>query len=340
LSDRLGDYPELLGLGEGLGWRAHPEFGAVRAELGPGQRFASVADVVNFLRGVLDPGRLAALRAGWAARRQPLETQLAGLLHAEPLLALAPADSSPLLGMLQERRLETWFQPVVEAAGGAIWGFECLVRGRTAAGELVPPGQMIAWSRQENLTFMLDRVCRETHLRNAAKLLAGRDVHLLINFLPTAVYDPEFCLASTVAVARAGGIAPERIIFEVVETEKVADTDRLRAILDFYRRGGFRVALDDLGSGYSGLSLMADLNPDLIKIDRHLIARSVGSPIHRSICESLVRLGKDNGKLVLAEGVETIEEKRLLDGMGVDLFQGYLFGRPDPVPVAAVAIPS
>lgn len=180
---------------------------------------------------------------------------------------------------------------------------------------------------------MLDRVCRKTHLRNAAIHLAGQDVHLLINFLPTAIYNPEFCLTTTVAAARAGGLAPERIIFEVVETEKVTDLDHLRSILDYYRKKGFRVALDDLGSGYSGLAMLGDLDPDLIKIDRHLISRAVGSPMHRSICASLTQLGKDHGKLVLAEGIETIEEKELMESMGVDLFQGYFFGRPAPLPI-------
>ena len=107
----------------------------------------------------------------------------------------------------------------------------------------------------------------------------------------------------------------------------------LRSILDYYRRLGFRVALDDLGSGYSGLAVLGDLDPDLIKIDRYLISKAVESPMHRSICESLVQLGKTHhGKLVLAEGVETVGEKELLSAMGVDLFQGYLFGRPAPIP--------
>ncbi len=336
LSAGLGEsYPELLTFAPAAGWQVYPEFGAVRVELGTGQRFSGVAELVNFLRGVLDAPRLGALRAAWASRQQPLPSQLDCLLHAGPLLDLAPADSSPLLDILQQRRLETWFQPVISAATGAVWGYECLMRGRDAGGQLVYPDRMIAWSRQENLTFLLDRLCRETHLRNAGRMLAGRDVYLLLNFLPTAIYNPEFCLKSTVAAATASGIRPERLIFEVVETEKVTDLGHLRAILDYYRRKGFRVALDDLGSGYSGLAMLGDLDPDLIKIDRHLITRAVESPMHRSICQALAQLGKTHGKLVLAEGVETAQEKELMAGIGVDLFQGYYFGRPAPVPATA-----
>ena len=208
------------------------------------------------------------------------------------------------------------------------------MRGRTTEGEIVYPDRMIAWSKQEKLTFLLDRVCRETHLRNASRHLAARDVHVLINFLPTAVYDPVFCLATTVAAARAGGLSPERIIFEVIETEQVADLAHLKSILNHYRLKGFRVALDDLGSGYSGLAMLGDLDPDLIKIDRHLIARALDSPMHRSICAALIQLGRDHGKLVLAEGIETVAERELFGKLGVDLFQGYLFGRPAPEPAA------
>jgi EAL domain-containing protein (putative c-di-GMP-specific phosphodiesterase class I) len=240
------------------------------------------------------------------------------------------------MGILREHRLETWYQPIVSAADGALWGYECLMRGRDADGSLIFPDRLIAWSRQEDLTFLLDRVCRETHLRNAAAHLAGGDLQILINFMPTAIYDPQFCLATTVAAAKAGGLDPGRIIFEVVETEHVADLGHLKTILDYYRRSGFRAALDDLGSGYSGLAMLGDLDPDLIKIDRHLIARAVGSPMHRSICAALAQLGRDHGKLVLAEGIETVEERDLLGGLGVDLFQGYLFGRPAPAPAAPI----
>jgi EAL domain-containing protein (putative c-di-GMP-specific phosphodiesterase class I) len=179
---------------------------------------------------------------------------------------------------------------------------------------------------------MLDRVCRETHLVNAGRLNFGAHCRFLINFLPTAIYQPEFCLQTSLAAMRRSGLTPRQVIFEVVETEQVIDTGHLLRILDFYRRNGFGVALDDMGSGYSGLSLLAELQPNLIKIDRQIVSRSVSSTSHRNICASLVRMGHDNGQLVLAEGVETEDEMILMESLGVDLFQGYYFGRPQPHP--------
>ena len=114
------DYPELMifGDGNGNGWRPIPEFGAVRIELGTARQFAGVAELVNFLRGILDPPRLGTLRAAWIDRNRQVEDELARLLHAGPLLDMAPNDSSPLLGILQDGRLETWYQPIVTASGG------------------------------------------------------------------------------------------------------------------------------------------------------------------------------------------------------------------------------
>jgi EAL domain-containing protein (putative c-di-GMP-specific phosphodiesterase class I) len=241
-------------------------------------------------------------------------------------------DSSPLMSMLRERRIETWFQPIFTAQTLDLWGYECLMRGRDLEGKLVSPGAIIGWAKQEQLVFMLDRVCRETHLLTAGRMNLPTHAKLLINFMPTSIYQPEYCLQTTMAAAKKGNLDPSRIIFEVVESEEVADHSHLTKILDYYRANGYGVALDDLGSGYAGLSLLADLNPDLIKIDRELISKSTTSKIHRSICESLVRIGKETGKLVLAEGVEKVEEMELMRAAGVDLFQGFLFGKPNAVP--------
>ncbi len=326
------NYPELQLFATNMNWRFHAELDAMEIPVGRHEQFNSVNDVANFLRGILDNERLEALRAAWLAPGQPLGSQMMLLVHAELLTAIATINSSPLLDILNNRRIETWFQPIFERRTMQLWGYECLMRGRDNDGNLVSAPDLIRWARQENLAFMLDRICRETHLTNAGDIGADEDCHFLINFLPTAIYNPEFCLKTSMAAAERSRIAPERVIFEVIETERITDREHLRGILQYYRERGFRVALDDVGAGYAGLALLADLHPDLIKIDRELISRAAGSQLHRDICESLVRIGKNNHQLVLAEGVETHEERLMMEGFGVDLFQGYLFGRPSPTP--------
>ncbi|MEP6900591.1 MAG: EAL domain-containing protein [Actinomycetota bacterium] len=326
------NFPEFSVFGPKENWFYFPEYGIVQIEVGTGKRWSGAADVFNFLRtAITDKSRLEDLRAVWLDSQQLLTQQLVRFgTDAEPLSKLVTDDSSELLGILQNRRIESWFQPVIEARTGDIWGYECLMRGRGSDGSLVGALQLLEWANQENLLFMLDRVCRETHLENAGNLNFGANCRFLINFLPTAIYQPEFCLQTSLAVMRRSGLLPQQVIFEVVETEKVTDTEHLLRILNFYRRAGFGVALDDMGSGYAGLTLLADLQPDLIKIDREIVAKSVASKSHYNICASLVRMGHDNGQLVLAEGVETEAEVTLMKSLGIDLFQGYYFGKPQP----------
>jgi EAL domain-containing protein (putative c-di-GMP-specific phosphodiesterase class I) len=325
-------YPELLSLRDSFGWTNHPEYGALGVQVGAGCRFAGIAQVAELLQAVLEPARMDGVRAAWIDGDLPLAEQLSQVIHAEPVLRLVATDSTPLTDILAQRRIETWFQPVFRASDMHVWGYECLVRARTLSGDLISPADLLAWARQEQLIYLFDRVCRETHLRNCGRIAAPDDCKFLINFLPTAIYRPDYCLRSSLSAANDSGIHPSRVVFEVVETEKIEDREHLRSILEFYRKYGFQVALDDVGSGYAGLALLGDVNPDLIKIDRVLVAQAVQSPLHRSICEFLVRLGRENHRLVLAEGVETEEEHAVMTQLGVDLLQGFLFGRPGPLP--------
>ena len=327
-------YPELSGFEPGGGWCVHPERDLVVAEIGPGGGWLTVRELVNYLRGELDPARLARVRGAWA---EPdgcgADTAQPAARHFQPVMEMAPLETGPLWDLLEHRRIETWYQPIFRAGGLAIWGYECLLRGRTAEGEQVGPGEILDWARQEQLVFMLDRICREQHLLNAGQAGLPAEAHVLINFMPTSVYDPRSCLRTTVQAASRSGLSPSRVIFEVVESEKVDDQEHLLSILAYYRRSGFKVALDDVGAGYSGLMMLADLEPDLVKIDRGLVTRAAGSELCMGICRSLVELAHGAGKLALAEGVETAEQKRIMDEVGVDLFQGFYFGKPQPEPV-------
>jgi EAL domain-containing protein (putative c-di-GMP-specific phosphodiesterase class I) len=338
LAPGLERYPELAGLTPGEDWALHPELAAVRIEVGADSRWSGVAEVAAFLRTELDAARFGGLRAAWVRRDQPLAAQMVTLLHADRLADMVTTDSSPLAAMLRDGRMQTWYQPVFWSGTLELWGYECLMRGALEDGTLVPPVTLLEWARQEQLTFMLDRHVRELHLRSAGAAGLVPPIHLLINFLPTAIYRPEFCLRTTVRAAAESGLEPDHVIFEVVESEQTASRDHLRNLLAYYRATGFKVALDDVGSGYSGLALLADLKPDLIKIDRELVSRAPESPFHRDVCASLARLGHDNGQMVLAEGVEREEEWAVMTELGVNLLQGYLFGRPAPVPARESAV--
>lgn len=321
---------ELRGSAAKLGWTPHKGLQALEVPLGAKEKFCGIAELADFVRGMA-PAVFPELRAAWLASGA-LGDQLPALVRAEPLARMVPLPSSPLIDILERRALETWFQPIFTGDGVSLWGYECLMRAHDAEGRLIGPEQLIGWARQEQLLFMLDRLSRELHVEHAAAAGAPADAHFFINFLPTVIYDPEVCLGSTIDTVRRVGLVPERIVFEVVETEMVPDRRFLRRIVDHYRRHGFRVALDDLGAGHSDLVLLGDLAPDLIKIERELIVRSVDSSIHRAICRSIADIGRSEKKMVLAEGVQTQEEWAFISELGVDLVQGFLFGEPQLEP--------
>lgn len=315
---------------ERLGWRHEPEVNGFFVTLGPDHRFTDLRDLADYLRGLL--GRdFARVRAHWLEPHVPVEDQYGELLKAPLLQEFLPSsDGLDVAGILNQRRIETWFQPVLRSDLSAVWGYECLVRARDGGGGLIGAWPLIEAARQEHLTFQLDRVCRETHVANAGRAGAPPGTRFLINFLPSVIYEPEVCLASTMRAVRASGLRPRDLVFEVVETEQVRDHAHLRRILDAYRQEGFGVALDDVGSGYSGLLLLAELEPDLIKLDRALIAAAPESKAHASVCRSIAGYARDEAKLLLAEGVETEAEWEFVQSLGVDLVQGFLFGRPAP----------
>lgn len=324
-------YPELLLAAERLGWEHFPALGALRVPIDARDPDAGLSWLYSLLSSLIAPARLARLRATWARTDIPLELQLPQLLHALELPSLLGPSSEGLAEILRSGGLRTWLQPIVRRDNRAVWGYECLLRGRTRGGDLVGAGQMLAWARQSRRSSTLDRLSREAHVRNASRAVLGSEANLLINFLPASIADPRTCLASTLSAVRRCGIRPQQVIFEVVETEHLNERGHLRRIVEFLRTHGFRVALDDIGSGYNGLTLLAELQPDVIKIDRALVSAAVGSAPSRNVCAALAELGRKSGSLVLAEGVETDAERSAMERLGVDLFQGYLFGKPAPV---------
>ncbi len=244
---------------------------------------------------------------------------------------LTLSEAGWLVDMLAEKRLTAHFQPIVHARDTRqIFAHEALMRGRAVDGSLVSPGKMMETARGADLLFQLDLAARTTAIREAVRhKLEGA---LFINFTPTAIYDPAFCLRSTVAAIREAGIPPKNVVFEVIETDHAADTRHLRAIIDFYRQAGFRVALDDLGAGHSSLNLIHQIRPDIMKLDMELIRNIHEDAYKASITQKLLEIAQKVNILTVAEGIETPEELRWVRTHGVDYVQGYLIARPQSPP--------
>lgn len=243
----------------------------------------------------------------------------ASTLHLSPALA-GKCDHCTARGPL-DFKFTFAFQPIVDVARREIFSYEALVRG--------PNGESAFWVlnqvTDEN-RYRFDQDCRVAAIALAARL--GMSTHLNINFMPNAVYRPENCIRTTFAAAEKYGFPVERIIFEVVENDHLAEASRLVTIMSEYKRFGFLTALDDFGAGFAELKLLARFQPDVLKLDMDLVRGVENDRARQAIVQGTMVTCAALGVRVLAEGVETLAEYTWLRNAGIELFQGYLLARP------------
>ncbi len=227
-------------------------------------------------------------------------------------------------------RFDYAYQPIVDIGRRAVYGHEALVRGPQGEGAASVLAQVNAANR-----YRFDQACRVKAIKTAAELGIGERIS--INFLPNAIYRPEVCIRTTIEAAHTHGVALDRIVFEVTEGERVEDGPWLAEILREYRRCGLLTAIDDFGAGYAGLALLADFQPDLVKLDMNLVRDVDTSRPRQAIVRGLMRMCADLGITVVAEGIETAAERDCLADAGIRLMQGYFFARPVFRGVATIA---
>jgi len=242
-----------------------------------------------------------------------------------------------IIDSLEAERYESHFQPIVYGRGdnyGTVFGHEALFRMRDDQGIIMPPAMVFDLAASSQLLFNLDLVARRTAVECASKArLPGK---IFINFNPSSIYDPSYCLRTTAAAIESLGLKPSDIIFELTETHQAQDKGHLKGILAFYRNAGFGVALDDIGSGYSSLNMLHEMRPDYAKIDMDLIRGVDTDRFNQTIVTNLIQIAHKNGIGVVAEGIETEGEAAWMRSAGADLMQGYLFGKPEaPKAIAA-----
>lgn len=213
------------------------------------------------------------------------------------------------------------FQPIVDCKAQSIFGYEALVRGVNNES-----AYSIISRINESNRYLFDQQCRIKAIALASKL--GIDSMLSINFLPNAVYKPERCIRTTLEAAKKYNFPSERIMFEFTEVEKIDDSEHVKRIVAYYGSLGFKTAIDDFGSGYSGLNLLADFQTNIVKLDMELIRHIDCDKARQSIVSNCLNIFNDLNITALAEGIETEEEYQWLAQAGVSLMQGYFFARP------------
>lgn len=222
------------------------------------------------------------------------------------------------------------FQPIVDVLSRSTVGYEALVRGLGGESASTVLDQIPSSDR-----YMFDEACRIVAIEKAAMLgLVESEADLCVNFYPNAMHEAVTSLRRTLETAEAVGLPLTRMILEMTELERLRDPEHLKPILAEYRKRGLRVAVDDFGAGFAGLSMLASFQPDIVKIDRALCEKIQDRRTSRVIVRGIEQMCGDMGIEVIAEGVEEEAQRSTLTELGIRYMQGNLFS-----PAAFEALP-
>lgn len=245
-------------------------------------------------------------------------------------MSTPPAHVRALLDQLiAQEDLHVLFQPIVALDRQSIHGYEGLVRGPEHS-LLHKPNVLFAAAAKYQRLAELDFLCHKMIARQFAKLkLKGL---LFLNIDPGTPSDPGFIPGQTLVYLKSYAIDPERVVIEITETRPIPEWSVCRTALQHYRQLGFRVALDDLGTGYSSLKLWSELRPDLVKLDREFIQDVDQDATKRQFIHSLLEIAKSQNCQIVAEGIEHKREYAALRQLGITLAQGRYFAAPTATP--------
>lgn len=221
--------------------------------------------------------------------------------------------------LIATRTLITAFQPICHLGTGEIIGAEALTR--FVSSPVRSPDQWFADADSIGRGAELEFLALETALLAAADL--PDHLYIAVNLSPSACLDPRLS-----DIVGKSGVKPERIVVELTEHSAVADYARLAAALAPLRSAGLRIAIDDVGAGFSSMRHILKLDPELIKLDRTIVAGIDNDPKQRALCAAMVSFSSQIEACLVAEGIETHAELAAVTEMGVNAGQGYLLGRP------------
>ena len=211
------------------------------------------------------------------------------------------------------------FQPIVRVSDRSIFGYEALLR--TDDTSMSGPGPMLHAAERLGELNRLGRAVRQRAARSLRE--SDRPLTMFVNLHPQDLLDPDLHNND----AALTGVA-DRVVLEITERSAITDVENARALAMGLRNHGFRIAVDDLGAGYAGLNSFALLEPEFVKLDMTLVRDVDKSTVKQKLVKSLASLCTDMGLHVIAEGVETTEERDAVIELGCDLLQGYLFAKP------------
>ena len=238
--------------------------------------------------------------------------------------------------ILHNKNLRALYQPIVSLSSGEVLGWEALTRGPEDS-YFSRPDIIFSFAEEVGLLFPTERVCREKAISNVNGL--GPEQKLFLNVHPRTMSDPCFVKGETLKLLREHGLVPHNIVFEITERHSIKDYKSFKRVVEHYRSQGYRIAVDDVGAGFSGLQSIAEIRPDFIKIDMSLVRNIDKNPSRQAVVDALINLARKINSRVIAEGIETQNELNTLLLEGAHYAQGYFLARPGfPKPATAKTV--
>lgn len=280
--------------------------------------------------------RLFKLSVGYTVVRYHAQIRFERLVSRmikEALLSAEVRDQRVRKGLVERLRqilekndIRAVYQPIVDLADARVVGYEGLARGPKGT-DFELPHMLFTVAIEGGLSWKLESLCHAAIFQALNRM--GADQWLFVNTLPSVVENLQI---SRLNGGIVGSDLPRRVVLEITEREAIKDFARFSRALDHFKAEGFRVAIDDFGCGYSSLEAVAHLKPNFVKLDRTLVEGIAGATIKREMTRSVAEFARKIDCGVIAEGIESEEDRRALQECGIVLGQGYLFARPSGDP--------
>jgi EAL domain-containing protein (putative c-di-GMP-specific phosphodiesterase class I) len=273
-------------------------------------------------------------------RNSPLYTKLGANNFYSYLIYLKDRSNNEILyykrlkalhKIMKNDKMSTFFQPIIKLTTGETIGFEAL--NRPAVTNLfASTEEFYEFVGQSNQVFLFECFCRNISLKRFMERLNDnllqRNTLLFINIHPRVLMDSNYQSGETLQLLASLGIDPKQVVFELTERSAVTDFSMFEKVLSHYRSQGFRIAIDDVGSGHNSLKTLIYLKPEFIKLDKSIIQNIDQNIEQQQLVKLIIEYAKQSGTEIIAEGIERAKELAFIKQQGVHYAQGFALGQP------------
>ncbi|RDW19403.1 EAL domain-containing protein [Oceanobacillus chungangensis] len=235
--------------------------------------------------------------------------------------------------VLKSKKITTVFQPIVSLQDGSTIGFEVLNRPEST-NQFPTTDTFYDYVASSNYVFQVERCIREVAFEKYREQVNTNLEYInqlvFLNIQPQVLTDRNYQSGITLELLAKHNLSPSQIVLEITEKEAINNYNQFERVIENYREQGFRIAVDDAGTGYNSLQTLVHLKPEFIKIDRSLIRQIESHSEKRNIVELLVEFACKTNTKVIAEGIESSSELACIKQLGIHMGQGYALGKPKP----------